>query len=369
MSYTSNRSLSAVVMAAGEGTRMRSSLAKPAHRIHGRAMVCHVLDALREAAPSRIVVVVGHGAEVVRAVIETESGISEGLRFALQAEQHGTGHAVTMAMPELDSPPETTDVIVMPGDQPLFRSGTLAALVDAHRTSAAAATLLTAKLSDATGLGRVIRSADGSVERIVEHRDATEQQRKINEINTSVYCFRLDALRNALARVTPDNAQGEYYLTDVVGLLRDDGLSVEAHVVSDSLEALGVNDRAQLATCESELRRRVVRQLLAAGVAMPDPDRVDAHRGVVVGRDTTLLPGTALYGTTVIGEGCEIGPDTTLVDTLVGAGAVIRRTEATGASVGEAAVVGPLCVLSPGSVVVARATVLPFTHITSEDVA
>jgi bifunctional UDP-N-acetylglucosamine pyrophosphorylase / glucosamine-1-phosphate N-acetyltransferase len=344
------RSLAAVVMAAGEGTRMRSDRPKPLHRLCGRPMVLHVLDALASTGATRAVLVVGHGADRVTKTLQHEAPTGLPLEFVTQTVQRGTGDAVAVALTAFDADAED-DVIIMPGDQPLFRPETLRALVDEHRASGAAATVLTAKVPDPTGLGRIVRDKNGRVRRIVEHRDASPEERAINEVNTSVYCCKFDLLAPALRRLSPDNSQGEYYLTDVVEVLASAGYLVSASVVSDVGEAAGVNDRIQLAVAEHELRRRTNANLMAAGVTMIDPARTYVDASVKIGRDVTLFPGTVLQGRTVIGSGAEIGPDTRLIDCLVGDGAVVENTVARTASIGAGAVVGPFAALGPGGIV------------------
>ncbi len=241
------------------------------------------------------------------------------------------------------------DVIVLPGDTPLLRPTTIAALVAHHRATRAACTVLTATMDDPSGYGRVVRAADGSVRRIVEHADATPDALAITEVNTSIYCVRLAELAPALRRLEPQNAQGEYYLTDVVEVLADAGYLVTAHAADDPAETQGVNDRHQLAAAEAELRRRTNDRLMRAGVTMVDPATTYVDTTVTVAGDVTLFPGTILAGSCSVGPGSEIGPDTRLVDCAVGAEATISYTSATQATVGDGAVVGPYAVLAPGA--------------------
>ena len=348
----SGRPLAAVVMAAGEGSRMKSLRPKPIHRLCGRPMVLHVLDALEQLHLEKAVVVVGHGAERVRSSLLDEAPEGLNLEFVIQHEQRGTGDAVSVALTafnaeELDDEAEG-DIIVMPGDQPLFRPETLAGLMHTHVSTDAAATILTAVLSDATGLGRIVRGKGDRVRQVVEHRDATEEQRKIREINTSVYVFKRSLLAPALRRLSPENSQGEYYLTDVVEVLYDAGYNVVSHVVPDPAEADGVNDRAQLARAEAELRRRTNERLMKAGVSMVDPDRTYIDATVEIGSDSTVYPGTVLQGNTVVGSGCEIGPDTRLVDCVVGDRVTIEYSTARGAVIEDDATVGPFAAIAPG---------------------
>jgi len=331
-------------------------------------MVLHVIDALAELQINRIVVVVGHGAErVVKTVTE---GAPEGvmLDFVEQSVQRGTGDAVSVGITALpDADDEDGDVVVLPGDTPLLRPATIAALVRQHRAADAAATLLTAQVTDPYGYGRVVRAADGRVTRIVEEVDADIEERDITEINTSIYVFRHGVLAPSLRRVMPDNAKGEYYLTDVVGVLFDAGYNVTTLEAADSMEAAGVNDRAQLAVAEAELRDRTNERWMRRGVTMLDPEHTYVDASVEIGTDVTLFPGTILQGRTVIGEHAEIGPNTRLVDCTVGAGAVVANSVGRQSEVGEHANVGPFASLEPGSRVANDAQTGPFYVGTSVD--
>jgi len=344
----SERPLSAVVLAAGEGTRMRSSRPKPLHLLCGRAMVLYVLDALADCEVDKAVVVVGHGAERVTKKLQEEAGDLD-LDFVEQHVQRGTGDATSVGLTTFVDDDDDGDVLVLPGDTPLLRPSTVAALVREHRLTGAACTVLTAESDDATGYGRVLRGKDERVERIVEERDATDEQRLVTEWNTSIYCFRRSVLAPALRRLTPDNDQGEYYLTDVVEVLHDAGYPVVAVLAPDDVEPHGINDRRQLARAEAELRRRINDGWLSAGVTMVDPDRTYIDRSVRLAPDVTIFPGTLLQGATVVGEGAELGPDTRLVDCTIGRAAVVERTVGRHADVGDNAVVGPYAVLEPGA--------------------
>ncbi len=317
----SERPLSAVVLAAGRGDPHAVERPKPLHLLCGRAMVLYVLDALADCDTGRAVIVVGHGAERVTKKLQEEAPDLH-LDFVEQHVQRGTGDAVSVGLTafgdeELDA--EDGDVLVLPGDTPLLRPATVSALVDAHRRSDAAATVLTARLGDATGYGRVVRAPDGQVHRVVEHPDATDAELEIDEINTSIYCFRRSLLAPALRRLSPENAQGEYYLTDVVEVLYEAGYPVAAVAAEDFRDTQGVNDRLQLAVAEAELRRRTNERWLRQGVTMIDPERTYIDATVELAPDVTLFPDTMLQGRCVIGAGAEIGPDTRLVDCAVGA--------------------------------------------------
>jgi bifunctional UDP-N-acetylglucosamine pyrophosphorylase / glucosamine-1-phosphate N-acetyltransferase len=347
--------ISAIVLAAGEGTRMRSQRPKPLHLVCGRPMIMHVLHALSGIATHRTVVVVGHGAERVTKKVQEQSPVDLHVTFVEQRVQRGTGDAVMVgltAFPD-DDLDDTSTIVVLPGDTPLLRKETLDGLVAFHEQSGAGATILTARLDDPTGYGRVVRGRNDRVERVVEQRDATDEELAIDEVNTSIYCFRRDLLGPALRRLSPDNSQGEYYLTDVVGVLASTGHAVGAFTIDDPSEVQGVNDRAQLAEAEAELRRRTNRRFLLAGVTMLDPAQTFIDVTVELGRDVTLYPGTMLQGRTIVGDGCDIGPDARLVDCVVGAGSVVENCVAHDAEIGEGARVGPYAWLAPGSAVAA----------------
>jgi bifunctional UDP-N-acetylglucosamine pyrophosphorylase/glucosamine-1-phosphate N-acetyltransferase len=332
----------------------------------GRPLVHHVIGALVGVDVAAAVVVVGHGAEAVTKKLQEAPGPVP-LTFVEQPVQRGTGDAVAVGLtglPDEDLDPlaeaDDSDVIVLPGDTPLIRPETIARLVDEHRYSGAACTVLTARISDPTGYGRVERDNDDRVRRIVEHSDADEGQLAIDEINTAVYVFRRSLLAPALRRLTPDNAQGELYVTDVVEVLADAGHLVVGVEVEDPDETHGVNDRVQLASAEAELRRRINDQWLRAGVTIVDPATTYIDATVELARDVTIWPGTLLRGTTVVGDGSEIGPFTELTDCTVGANAAVARAVGERAEVGDDAVVGPYAHLGSGSVVDKGARTGPF---------
>jgi len=329
---------------------MRSALPKPLHPLCGRPMLLHVLDALSELLVDRAVVVVGHGAERVTKTLQEYGPPDLIIDFVEQHVQRGTGDAASVALtafPDDDSDDE--DIVVLPGDTPLVRPATLGSLVAADREANAAATLLTARLADTTGMGRVVRTKDGRVSRIVEELDATEAELEIDEVGTSIYCFRRSLLAPALRRLSPENAQGEYYLTDVVSVLHDAGHKVVAMETDDPAEAVGVNDRAQLAGAEAELRRRINHRWMRGGVTMVDPERSYVDASVRLAADVTIFPGTILQGRTTVGEGAKLGPHVRLVDCAIGEGASLEQVTGYDAVVGPSAIVGPFAVLQPGS--------------------
>ena len=348
------RHLSAVVLAAGEGSRMRSTRPKPLHLLCGRAMVLYVLDALPVQELSSTVVVVGHGAERVTKKL-TELGDGRRIDFVEQHQQRGTGDAVAVGLtglPEDDDLIDELDVLVLPGDTPLLRPETIAALVAEHRNSDAACTLLTARLDDPTGYGRIVRVGnDDRVQRIVEQADATPDDLAIDEVNTGIYCFRRSLLAPALRLVHPDNVQGEYYLTDVVEVLAEAGHKVVSVIAADPDETRGVNDRAQLAAAEAALRERTNRRWLDRGVTLVDPATTYIDSTVVLASDVTIFPGAILQGRTTIGQGVEIGPGCRLVDCTVGEHTVLEHTIARLSDIGADCEVGPFAALGAGSVI------------------
>jgi len=324
---------------------MRSALPKVLHRVAGRSLVEHVVESAAHLAPERIVVVVGHGREQVTAHI---AEISPWVTTVVQEEQRGTGHAVRVtldAIGAIDGGP----IVVLTGDTPLLTGFTLETLLAHHSTSGAAATVLTAVLDDPTGYGRIVRSADGQVSQIVEHRDADEAVLSINEINSGMYAFDAAQLATALAQVTSANAQGEEYLTDVIAILRTSGARVEAIAASDPTEIMGVNDRVQLAEAGALMRDRINARWMRAGVTMVEPSSVWIDVDVDLARDVTLLPDTHLIGPTTIGEGAVVGPGTTLKACEVGESATVRHTWAELAVIGPDASVGPYTYLRPGT--------------------
>ncbi|WP_173096354.1 bifunctional UDP-N-acetylglucosamine diphosphorylase/glucosamine-1-phosphate N-acetyltransferase GlmU [Actinomadura verrucosospora] len=333
-----------IVLAAGEGTRMKSRTLKVLHELCGRAMLGHVLAAARELEPRRLVAVVGHRREQAVAYLAEQAPDVEAV---VQDVQGGTGHAVRMALEQTGSLAGT--VVVTNGDHPLLRGETLAALVRTHRDEGNAVTVLTTEMPDATGYGRMIRAADGSVEAIVEHKDATEAQRAVTEINVGMYAFDGTLLEDALKRVTTDNAGGEEYLTDVVGILRGDGHRAGAHLVADWVETQGVNDRVQLAQARRQLNDRILEAHMRAGVTIVDPASTWIDADVTAEPDAVVHPGTQLHGRTHLEAGASVGPNCTLTDTRVGADASVVNAVCVGAEIGPEASVGPFAYLRPGT--------------------
>jgi bifunctional UDP-N-acetylglucosamine pyrophosphorylase/glucosamine-1-phosphate N-acetyltransferase len=348
--------VSAIVLAAGAGTRMRSDRPKPLHRICGRPMVLHVVYALEKLRPARTAMVVGHAAELVTKRVQHEAPEWANVVFVEQIEQKGTGDAAAIGMTALggDDYDDDAIVVILPGDAPLLAPETLDDLVATHVAHANAATMLTSEMPDPTGYGRVIRANDGRVRRIVEQRDGTAEELNVTEVCTSIYAFRRDLLGPALRNLTTDNAQGEFYLTDVIGALAAMGHRVGA-VQAPPAETQGVNDRWQLALAERTLRARTNRHWLLNGVTMLDPRQTFIDVTVRLGRDVTLYPGTLLQGDTVVGDDTDIGPNTHLDGCVIGRGCTIGQTVGIDAEIGDGAKVGPFAHLPPGSHVAAGA--------------
>lgn len=333
---------SALILAAGEGTRMRSRLPKVAHEILGVPMVRYVVDAARASGCDPVVVVTGHGAETVERLLE-------GVQTVRQEQQLGTGHAVQCAQEafaEADG-----SLVVLSGDSPLITSETIRALVGARESAGAAAAVLTAVLEDPTGYGRIVRDEAGRLARIVEEKDASDEERAIREVNTGFYCFDARVLFEHVHQLDNANAQGEFYLTDVIAVLRREQLPVVAVAASDPAEVLGINNRAQLAEAAKVMQRRINRAHLLAGVTMTDPELVWIGPRVTIGRDVTLEPMTFLMGDTSIGEGSVIGPDSRITDSVVGENAVVDSSIVEGSCVCDGVRIGPRAYLRPGTVV------------------
>lgn len=332
---------------------MKSDRQKTLHEIGGRSLLSHSLHAAAGVHPEHLVAVVGHQRDqVAPAVEQIAEQMHVEIRQAVQEEQNGTGHAVQVglsAIPDFDG-----TVVVTNGDVPLLTPETLQALVEKHEQERAAVTVLSLEFDNPTGYGRIIRGEAGDVLEIVEEKDATDEQRKVREVNSGVFAFDAAVLRNALERVTPDNAQGEFYITDVLGIARGDGLRVTAFQAPDARELAGVNDRVQLAEAGKELNRRLVEKAMRNGATVIDPATTWIGVEVEIGRDVVIHPNTQLWGSTVIGDGAQIGPDTTLTDMEVGARAKVVRTQGELGVIGEEATVGPFTYIRPGTELGAR---------------
>jgi bifunctional UDP-N-acetylglucosamine pyrophosphorylase/glucosamine-1-phosphate N-acetyltransferase len=337
----------ALILAAGEGTRMKSGKPKVAHEVLGKPMVRWVVDAARAAGCERIVAVTGHKAEQVDAILPDD------VASVLQENQLGTGHAVMSARELLRD--FHGSLVVLSGDTPLLHADTIAGLIAMRESSGAALTMLTTHLPDPTGYGRIVRDGrDGSVARIVEQKDCSAEERSITEVNIGTYCFDAAVLFAHLDRITTQNAQGEYYLTDMISIFNAEGLTVSAITTDDPLEALGVNSRVQLAEANKVMQLRINRRHMDAGVTMIDPDLVWIGPDAVLGRDVEVLPMSFVFGNTTVGDCAIIGPGTRLTDAIIAENAVVDSSIVTSATVGRGASVGPVSYLRAGTVLEAN---------------
>ncbi|MGO4588768.1 bifunctional UDP-N-acetylglucosamine diphosphorylase/glucosamine-1-phosphate N-acetyltransferase GlmU [Paenarthrobacter sp. 2TAF44] len=337
-----------IVLAAGAGTRMKSRTPKILHEIGGLSMVGHALLAARSIKPLKLALVVRHERD---RVAEHVSALDPEAVIVDQDEIPGTGRAVEVALKALDAEAELTGTVVVTyGDVPLLTGELLGELVATHEAQSNAVTVLTAVLDDASGYGRILRAEDGTVTGIREHKDASEAEHTILEVNSGIYAFDAAVLRNALKQVTTDNAQGEMYLTDVLGLARDAGGRVAAVVTQDRWQVEGANDRIQLSALGAELNRRIIESWMRAGVTVVDPSTIWIDSTVTLDEDVRLLPNTQLHGSTTVARDAVVGPDTTLTDVNVGEGAKVTRTHGSGSTIGAKASVGPFTYLRPGTV-------------------
>ncbi len=330
---------SAVILAAGKGVRMHSQMPKVLHRVAGKPMIWYVVKAVKEAGIDDITLVVGHGRELVE---ETLAG--QDLHFVVQEQQLGTGHALMQAQGCIN--PANT-LLVLAGDTPLLEGKTLKKLLDFHRQEQVMATVLSGLLPDPYGYGRIIRQADGGLERIVEEKDASPEEKKIAEINTGMYCFQAGAVFTALSRVDRSNAQGEYYLTDVLPLLKNDGHQVAVLAIDEIDQIHGINDRIQMASAESIIRQRHNQKLMKNGVSIMAPETTFIDSSVKIGMDTVIYPFTIIEGPTIIGENCTIGPYTRINDSTIGNDVVIESSRIKEARIGDHCNIGPFAYLRP----------------------
>ncbi|EIT84187.1 bifunctional N-acetylglucosamine-1-phosphate uridyltransferase/glucosamine-1-phosphate acetyltransferase [Fictibacillus macauensis ZFHKF-1] len=331
----------AVVLAAGQGTRMKSSLYKVLHPVCGKPMVQHVVDQITKLHTNKIVTVVGHGADLVKEQLGSSS------EYVLQEEQLGTAHAVSQAKQLLANEEGTT--LVVCGDTPLMTAETMEKLLAEHQKAGAKVTILTAHAENPAGYGRIIRQADGTVARIVEHKDASEEERLVQEINTGTYCFDNQALFTALASVSNDNVQGEYYLPDVAEILKKQGEVVAAYQTASFDETLGVNDRVALSQAEQIMKQRINEQHMRNGVTLIDPQQTYISCDAVIGQDTILYPGTIITGASVIGENNIIGPNSEIKDSTIGNGNTIKQSVVNDSEIGNDVSVGPFAHIRPAS--------------------
>jgi len=347
--------ISAVILAAGKGVRMKSSLPKVMHRVAGRAMVEQVINACRNAGVDRIVVVVGYGREQLEDMLATQDVL-----FAVQSEQLGTGHALLQAEPQVNA---DDTVLVLAGDTPLLKGDTLKSLLAYHEEHNNQATVLTAMLTNPQGYGRIIRGAEGSFLKVVEDKDATPEQKQIAEINTGVYALRAREAFAVLTTLKPENAQGEYYLTDILELMMCSGGRVEALAAGNEEEIMGVNDRVQLAQAEAVLQARKREELMRSGVTIVAPETTFIDSSVTVSADTIIYPFTILQGETSIGSACEIGPSSHITDSLVGNGCRVQSSRLWQAQIGNDCEIGPFAYLRPGSVLEEQVKVGDFVEV------
>jgi len=346
---------SAVILAAGKGVRMRSELPKVLHRVAGKPIVLYIVEAVKAAGIEQITLVVGHGREQVE---KTLSGLH--LEFAVQAEQLGTGHALMQAENHID-PADT--LLVLAGDTPLLRQEILTQIIDFHVREQAAATVLTCEFAHPHGYGRVIRESDGSFARIVEQKDASPQEQLVKEINSGIYCFQAGEAFAALKGLKAGNAQGEYYLTDVLEILKRDGKKVLPLLLEAEEDIYGINDRVQLAYAEKIMRQRKNRSLMQGGVTLIDPDSTFVDNEVEIGPDTIILPNTMIEGRTVIGSGCQIGPNTRINDSRLGNDVIVESSRIKEAVVGDKCSIGPFAYLRPEADLAAGVKVGDFVEI------
>lgn len=331
----------AIILAAGEGKRMKSKKSKVTHKICGKPLVQWVHQAVENAGITESVLIVGHQADQVKECMGNST------KYALQEKQLGTGHAVMQAESYLEG--KEGYVIVLCGDTPLVTSSTIEATLRFHSENGNSATVITAELEDPTGYGRVIRDTSGNVLRIVEHKDATEQERSIREVNSGMYCFTITHLLEALKEITNNNSQGEYYLPDTLEVLIKRNQKVGAIKIQDSREILGINDRVQLAEASDTMKKRILENLMRSGVTIIDPAATYIEDEVRIGMDTVILPGTILEGNTVIGEDCVIGPNSRLVSAIVADRVEINNSVVLESSIGEDTHVGPFAYIRPES--------------------
>ena len=360
-----------MILAAGQGTRMKSSLPKVLHRVAGRPMLWYAVTLARQMATHTVAIVVGHGSEQVQAYLEQEKVNFEPFEVIKQGKQLGTGHAVQQAYPVFtgNASRKIDQFLILNGDTPLLSKDTLTTLVDYHQSEGATLTLLTTSVPEPGGYGRVIRSKAGEVCRVVEDRDATSEEKNISEINVGTYVVEAGFLGKALAQLQPQNSQGEYYLTDIIEMAVQQGLKVVAWATNDSLETTGINTREHLAVAEKEMQRRICRRLMLAGVTMLDPDRVIIEDGVEIGSDTSLYPGVVLEGRTIIGKGCIIHGNSRLKNSVVGNDVLVQDScVLLEAKVEEGSIIGPFAHLRPGSLIHRNAKIGNFVELKHTEV-
>lgn len=333
--------LTAVVLAAGQGTRMKSKLPKILHKVAGRTMIGCVLDVLEEIGSENNVVVVGHGRDEVMKSLEGQN-----LKFAVQAETLGTGHAVMMAKDHIN---DEDEVLILCGDTPLLRSETISSFVNSHRESGADGSVLTAFFENPFGYGRIVKDVEGNIEGIVEQKDASDEVKLIKEVNSGIYIFNGRLLKESLDRLDNNNSQNEYYLTDVIKIIRGMGKTIKAYSIDDNDELLGVNSRLQLLEAEMIMRKRIIEEHLQNGVTFLDMNSIYIEKSVKIANDTVIYHNCHLSGDTVIGTDCEIGPDAKIYDSIIEDNTKVFSSTITDSSVGSYTAIGPYAYLRPGS--------------------
>lgn len=333
--------LSAIILAAGEGKRMKSKYSKVLHKISDKPMLKCVYDSVKEAGVEECIVVVGHKAEDVK------NYMGDRAKYALQEKQLGTGHAVAQAEGAVDSMDGYT--IVLCGDTPLITAETIKRAIEHHKDNDYCATVITAVLDDATGYGRIIRDEKGNVLKIVEHKDTNESEKKVKEVNSGLYCFTTKYLFEALKEINNNNSQGEYYLTDTLEILIKKGQKIGAIIVPDNNEIMGVNSRAQLAQAQKVMFERILNKQMAQGVTIIDPKSTYISMDAMIGRDTIIYPGTTIEGKTEIGEDCVIGPNTRIIESTIGSGVKAQYSVITESKVSDNVNIGPFAYLRPNS--------------------
>lgn len=331
-------SITSIILAAGEGKRMYSKVPKVLHKVCGAPMVEHVVNCARKLGDEEPVVVIGHGADQVRKAIS-------GVKFVMQEKQLGTGHAVMQAEKYITD----GDVLILYGDTPLLRAEMLMEMYEAHRKEGYSATILTSDFEDPTGYGRIVRNSMNLVDAIIEEKDADSSIRLIKEINSGIYFFRGEELREALKQLNNNNAQGEYYLTDVIGIMRDKGLKIGAWKIDTAEDIMGVNNRYQLSVANEIMRNRINRKHMLEGVTLIDPVNTYIEASVSIERDVTIYPGCILEGSTIIGEDSVIGPNTRIKDSLIGKGVTVQNSIVLESAIGEGTSVGPFAYIRPGN--------------------
>lgn len=353
-------SYSAVILAAGKGVRMCSDLPKVVHKVGGKPIILHVVDAVKQAGIEDITIVVGHGREKVMEVLQDRS-----VNFVVQEQQLGTGHALMQAKDKVN--PNST-LLVLAGDIPLLQVETIKSLLDFHSHKGSIATILSTELSDPYGYGRIIRDDDNSFARILEEKDATLEEKMIKEINSGIYCFEARSAFEALDKITTQNAQGEYYLTDVLEILKNDRKIVDVLLTKASTDIYGINDRVQLSEAQAIMQQRKNTDLMKKGVTIVDPSSTFIDSEVIIAKDTVIMPFTILEGQTIIGSNCEIGPYSRINDSIIGDDVTIENSRIRQAKIGDKCVIGPFAYIRPDTILHDNVKVGDFVEIKKSEI-